>query len=185
MLRLPGIATSVLVLCALADALPPPVQAPGPIPPPPQYYCTAKTTSSGCVPFLTTSAGSPSVSGSSWFIRSKDHVDAEAGLLVYSLKKSNLNFHAGKLCLKSPLKKVFPIAKQKQIVCVDPFASCATTSCRELSSNFGAVIQADQMSGGLLTCGQTVFAQMWQRDPSNPLGFGDNLSDAVKFTIGP
>ena len=151
--------------------------------PPVTFYCTGKTGSNGCIPFLTTDAGTASVSGTTpWNIRSNDENDAESGFLIYSFKKSNLNFHGGKLCVKAPFVRT-PIAKNKAVACIDPFAQCTTTSCRQMRRNFNAAVQG----GGdpMLTAGQIVRAQMRQRDPTEPLGFGDNLSDGVNFTIAP
>ena len=36
-----------------------------------------------------------------------------------------------------------------------------------------------------LTAGQTVFTQWTQRDPTEPAGFGDSLTDGLGFTIAP
>lgn len=150
--------------------------------PPSAFYCTGKTTSSGCIPFLTTSAGNPSVSGGGWQILSLDHLAGEAGFGIYSPKKSNLNFHGGKLCVKAPFIRT-AIAKTVNTTCINPFGGCTTTACRTLKRNFGATVQ-----GGLdptLTAGAVRRFQMRQRDPSEPQGFGDNLSDGVVFTIIP
>ncbi len=150
---------------------------------PPPFYCTGKTGSHGCIPFLTTDAGTASASATSpWFVRMNDAEDSNAGFLIYSFKKSNLDFHGGKLCVKAPFVRT-PVAKTKQVPCVDPFAQCTTASCRQLRRNFNATVQGG--SDPSLTAGQIVRAQMRQRDPTDPLGFGDNLSDGVQFTIAP
>ncbi len=139
----------------------------------PVTYCTGKTNSLGCVPFITTT-GVPSVSSAAPFrIVANDTVN-EVGRLWYGFKKSNLNFHGGKLCVKSPLQRL--THKTPKQTGAPP---CSWT----LSRNFNARIQ-----GGLdpqLTPGQTVFAQWRGRDPSEPQGFGNMLTDAVKFTIAP
>ncbi len=149
--------------------------------PAPVFYCTGKTGSNGCVPFLVTDAGTASASATGpWNIRSNDMNDAEAGFMIYSFKKANLNFQGGKLCVKAPFTRT-PIAKTKQVACIG--GGCTTTSCRQLRRNFNAAVQG----GGdpLLTAGQIVRAQMRQRDPTEPAGFGSNLSDGVSFTIAP
>ncbi len=151
--------------------------------PPPAFYCTGKTGSNGCIPFLSTDGGTASVSDTTaWNIRSNDEVATEAGFLIYSFKKSNLNFHGGKLCVKAPFVRS-PIAKTKQVACVDPFAQCTTTACRQLRRNFNSTVQGG--TDPQLTAGQVVRAQMRQRDPAEPQAFGDNLSDGVVFTIAP
>ena len=152
-------------------------------PPPITTYCTGKTATNGCIPFLTTDPGSPSISATgAWNVRSNDMVDPEAGFGLFSFKKSNLNFHGGKLCVKAPLTRT-PVAKAKSVACVDLFGGCTATACRQLRRNMNVTIQND--TTGLLTAGQVLSFQMLQRDPADPHGFGDNLSDGVRFTIAP
>ena len=52
-----------------------------------------------------------------------------------------------------------------------------------LKRNFNNAIQGG--NDPLLTAGQTVFAQWRQRDPADPAGFGDGLTDGIKFIIEP
>ncbi len=149
----------------------------------PTFYCTGKTASTACIPFLTTDANSASVTSPfPWNVRANDHVDGEAGFLIYSFQKSNLNFHGGKLCVKAPFTRT-PVAKSKQAPCLDPFTQCGATTCSQLRRNFNATVQSGNDPG--LTAGRTVRAQMFQRDPADPQGFGDNFSDGVSFTIAP
>ena len=109
----------------------------------PAPYCIGKTGSNGCIPFLTTDAGSPSVSSTSaWNVRSNDMHDAEAGFGIIGFKKSNLNFHGGKLCVKTPFTRT-PLAKTKQVACIDTFGGCGTSSCRQLLRNMTVTIQND------------------------------------------
>lgn len=147
----------------------------------PTFYCTAKTGSQGCVPFLTTSPGAPSVAdaaaGISWSVFGNNHLGSEGGFLLYAFKKSNLNYHGGKLCIKSPITRT-PAAKGKISSC----ANCSgSASCTILRRNFNLTIASG--ADPLLTTGQTVFAQFRQRDPLDPLGFGDNLTNGVRFVI--
>ena len=143
------------------------------------FYCTGKTTSQGCVPFMS-STGSPSASSGPFFLVSDNHVEGETAFLIYSLKKANLNFHGGKLCVKSPFQRLLSLVKTTDGVAC---SGCAQPTCRSFRRNFNQLIQ-----GGvdpLLTAGQRVFAQWRQRDALDPLGFGDNLSDGATFTIAP
>ena len=64
-----------------------------------------------------------------------------------------------------------------------PCSGCAQPTCRRFTRNFNQLIQAGV--DPLLTVGQRVNAQYRQRDPADPLGFGDNLSNALSFVIGP
>ena len=144
---------------------------------PPDAYCTGKTTSGGCVPFVLFS-GTPSASSGSFDILSNDHVEAEPGNYLYSVGKASLNFHGGKLCVKAPFHRLTTLIKATDGV---PCSGCAG-NCRTFSRNFNQLIQSG--SDPALTAGQQVFVQLRQRDPNDPLGFGDNLSDALSFVIG-
>jgi subtilisin family serine protease len=137
-------------------------------------YCQGKLNSVGCVPFLTT-AGAPSVTAGQFRIMGNDMVPNEAAFMIYSGGKANLNFHGGKLCLKAPLNRVLP----PKAASTSGTPPCSGTFLR----NFNNVIQNG--SDPTLTVGRNIKVQMYQRDPADPAGFGDSLTDAVSFTILP
>ncbi len=138
-------------------------------------YCTGKTSSLGCVPFLSFD-GVPSTSSTSPFaIVAEDLVATEAGFMLYSFQKANLNFHGGKLCVKAPITRFLPPKFAKN--------TGAGTCVGRASRNFNNRIQSGVDPA--LTAGQSVFAQYRQRDPGLMDGFNDNLSDAVRFVITP
>lgn len=138
-------------------------------------YCTAKTNSLGCVPFLTTN-GKPSASSTQPFrIVSNQVLPGEAGFLLYGSKKANLAFHGGRLCIKAPASRLLPLKVAKQ----DGVLPCEGI----LRSNFNSRIQSSV--DPTLTVGATVFAQWVQRDPADPAGFGDSFTDGVQFAIMP
>jgi hypothetical protein len=138
----------------------------------PQFYCVGKTNSAGCVPFLTTT-GVPSASSTSPFrIVGNDVMTGQAGFLIYAFKKANLDFHGGKLCVKAPFQR--SIAKL-------PKGGGSGCTPDTLRFNFNTRIQSG--ADPLLTVGQTVRAQWYQRDPADPSGFADSLTNGVSFTI--
>jgi hypothetical protein len=142
----------------------------------PTFYCTGKTNSQGCVPFLSTT-GTASVSDTNPFnIIENNGIPAEAGILIYSTAKANLNFHGGKLCVKAPFTRTG--AKTPKAA-----TNCKGGAGSTLTRNFNTTIQG----GGdpTLTAGALRHAQWRQRDPSDTTGFGDNLTDGVGFTIQP
>ncbi len=141
---------------------------------PPFTYCTAKTNSFACVPFLEF-AGTPSATSTAPFdIRAVDVVPAESGLLLWSFKKANLDFHGGKLCVKAPFKRT--AAKAAKNV----GGGCSGWI---LTRDFQKTILSK--ADPLLTAGQTLYAQWQQRDPGDPAGFGDGLSDGLRFVLAP
>jgi hypothetical protein len=140
--------------------------------------CTGKMTSAGCVPFVSC-AGTPSASAGSFLIRGNNHIEGQPGLLLYSTRKANLDFHGGKLCVEVPFKRVAMVKSTDGIPC-----TTCTGNCRMLEHDFNQLIQSG--TDPMLTAGQSVYVQVRQRDPSNlvPTGFADNLSDSLAFTIG-
>jgi hypothetical protein len=146
--------------------------------PPVSFYCTGKTTSQGCVPFLTTS-GDPSATSGPFSIFSNDHIEFAPAIYMYSFGKGSLNFHGGKLCVKAPFGRISSLVKATdQLPCV----TCPGM-CRMFKRNFNDFIQSGVDPN--LTAGQQVRIQARQRDLADPTGFGDNFSDGVAFTIGP
>ena len=138
-------------------------------------YCTGKTTSLGCIPFLAFT-GIPSTTSSNPFqIVANDLIPNESGFMLYGFKKSNLNFHGGKLCIKAPLTRFLPIKNA---------GSAGTPPCSgRLTKNFNKRIQAGV--DPLLSTGQTVALQFRQRDPALGDGFNDTLTDGLRFQITP
>ncbi len=138
-------------------------------------YCTGKTNSLGCVPFVTTS-GVPRASGTApSTIAATDVLPGEAALILYSFRKSNLDFHGGKLCVKAPVARLLPPKVAK---------ATGTPPCTGLvKRDFNALIRGG--NDPLLTPGQVVHAQWRPRDPADPFGFGDSYTDAVRFVIAP
>jgi hypothetical protein len=138
---------------------------------PTEVYCTGKTTSQGLVPFITFD-GYPSVVNTNalpFRIIGNDLVPGESGILLFGFQKSDLDFHGGKLCIKAPVQKLFPVKQ------VQPDGSVLRNLNNVLLS------PPDPM----MTVGQRVYCQWRISDPTNPLGFGDALTDAVRFTISP
>jgi hypothetical protein len=140
------------------------------------FFCRAKTNSLGCLPFLVTS-GNPSPTATEQFlIECHNMSDIEFGFFLYSTAgKAALDFHGGKLCIKTPFQRLLPPKAPKSL---NP-PPCAGV----LRWNFNSRIQSGVDPE--LTTGQKVWAQWRQRDPLDPTGFGDALSNGVQFTICP
>jgi hypothetical protein len=143
-------------------------------PPTVTTYCTGKTNSLACVPFVTFIGGATATGTAPFQLTMNDSIPGEAGFVIYSFKKANLNFHAGKLCVKSPFERTG--AKNPK----NPGGGCSGWILRR---NFNATIQSGLDPS--LTAGRVVTAQWRQRDPADPAGFGDALTDGLRFTILP
>ncbi len=137
-------------------------------------YCAGKPSSVGCVPFLA-AHGLPSVSSTETFEIQAWNVHLhEAGLMLYGFGRSNLAFHGGTLCVKAPRVRLPP--KFPLNYGLPPCAGL-------LRRNFNKTIQS--AADPMLTVGQRTYVQFRQRDPADPTGFGDSLTDGVMFTIRP
>lgn len=152
--------------------------------PAPVTYCTAKTTSHGCLPFMG-STGTASASSGAFNVNSDNHVEGQIGVYLYSTAKGNLNFHGGKLCVKAPFTRLSSLIKQTDnINCV----GCAGggPNCRMFKRNFNQLIQDPACPQPLFTIGARINTQVRQRDPTNTIGgFADNLSNGISWVIGP
>ena len=70
-------------------------------------------------------------------IRGNDHLEGQAGLLLYSTSKGNLDFHGGKLCVKAPFERIAMTKSTDGLPCT----TCAG-NCRMLEQDFNQLIQA-------------------------------------------
>ena len=139
-------------------------------------YCSGKTNSLGCVPFLRTAGYASATSANPFQLVSRDLIAGQIGFYLYNTHgKADLNFHGGKLCVKLPFERWLPIKKapSKGVLPCDG----------ELSLNFNTRIQSG--ADPLLSIGARVNAQLMSRDPLDPAGFGDSMTDAVVFLICP
>lgn len=138
-------------------------------------YCTGKTSSLGCVPFMASQGFASASAPQPFRVQARDVLPGEAGLLLYGHARANLAFHGGRLCVKAPVIRWLP-AKGARATGAPPCPGV-------LSRDFNARIRSGV--DPLLTAGGTVFAQWRQRDPADPAGFGDSLSDGLRFVVQP
>lgn len=138
---------------------------------PPRTYCTAKTSSLGCVPAIG-SSGVPSASNPTGFLVTCTSTLADkSGLFFYSTTgPKEAPFQGGWLCVKAPTRRT---GLQN---------SGGVPPCGGLFSfDFNAHIAGG--SDPFLEPGQVVWGQYWSRDPQ--ASFNTNRSDAIEFLICP
>jgi len=135
-------------------------------------YCTAKTTSNGCVPVID-SAGVPSASGATAFpITAREIPNQKPGLLFYGRGgPAALPFLGGTLCVLPPLVRT-PVQSSGGN---PPPADCSGSYLLD----FSQLAPSDPNLGP----GDGVHAQYWFRDPTHPDGSGAGLSDALAFEL--
>ena len=137
-------------------------------------YCTAKTNSLGCSPALTMT-GLPKVSAvSGCMLSTINLLGGSVGIYIHSTTGSQAQpFHGGLLCILPQITRHAPAGTAGTVGSCDGM----------LSEDFNAYIASGLDSN--LVAGATVWLQAWSRDPADPLGYGDSLSDAVWATICP
>jgi hypothetical protein len=146
---------------------------------PPQVttYCTAGTTTNGCVPSIS-GAGTPDANAGSGFTISVASVEPQkSGILFYGLSGAQaVPWGAGTsfLCVKPPTQRT-PSQNSG-----GGFSPCDGT----LSIDWNVYIAAHPTAlGSPFAGGEDVWAQAWFRDPPSPKT--TNLSNALTFTVAP
>ena len=144
----------------------------------PTFYCTAKTTSEGCQPYMDWSGTATATGTGPFKCVGRDFLGSTIGILLYSNKSGALpNHHGGKLCIKSPFFRT-PGKNAKS----PSNGLCATATGRYV---FDFQNRINLGTDPALTAGRNVFTQFRGRDNLDPAGFGDSLSDGMKFAILP
>jgi hypothetical protein len=141
-------------------------------------YCTAGTSTNGCAADLSAS-GTTSISASSGFVLTCASVEGQkTGLLFYGLSGSTASPWAPSstsyLCVKSPTQRTSAQSS----------GGTANTCNGVLAIDFAAWIAVNPGAIGTpFVAGDTLFSQVWYRDPPAPKT--TNLSNALAFTMTP
>lgn len=140
--------------------------------PNPTIFCTAKTTSLGCVPqigfqgFATFDGGAP-------FVVSASQVHPSApGLLFYGPGAHFLPFQGAWHCVEFPTPRVGGQAAGGSGLCGGTYAF-------DFAAHLAGGAFDFVVPGGTLAC------QWWSRDPADPTGFGTTLTNALLFSVVP
>jgi len=141
-------------------------------------YCTAGTSTNGCVPTIAAS-GVPSISATSGFTISVGSLEGQrAGLIFYGVAgRAAAPWGVGSssfLCVKSPTQR---LAAQNS-------GGTAGTCTGAMSNDWLAFIASSPLAlGEPFSAGDVVDAQCWYRDPAAVKT--TNLSDALEFALAP
>jgi len=136
-------------------------------------YCTAKTSSIGCVPSIGLQ-GCPSASSPTpCYVTCSQVISNKSGLLFYGFASAGAPFQGGFLCVAPPTHRTALQTSGGN----PPPDDCSG----QFSFDFNAHIQSGIDTN--LVPGATVFAQYWYRDPASPSTTG--LSNGVSFGVGP
>jgi hypothetical protein len=151
-----------------------------PVCPQPTAYCTAGTTTHGCVPSIG-STGTPTVGSTSGFVVNVSGVEGQkSGIVFYGINNTGFTptpwalGSSSFLCVKAPTQRMTTQNSGGTINACDG----------ALSIDWLAWVAANPGSLGLpLAAGQNYFGQAWFRDPPAPKT--TNLSNGLKWTICP
>jgi len=142
-----------------------------------QVYCTAGTTTNGCVPSISAS-GWPSAAASSGYALQVQQVDGQRqGLIFYGVSgplAAQWGLGSSFLCVKTPTQRM-PVSN----------SGGAAGQCNgALSIDWRAWTSANAGALGTpFTAGDMVYAQGWFRDPA--ASKATNLSNALSFALCP
>jgi hypothetical protein len=133
-------------------------------------YCSAKTTSGGCLPAIV-ATGAPSASAGSGFLIDGTQLEPKVfGILIHSTDgPAATPFQGGTLCLAGSVVR-------GSVQSTAAGAACSGV----LSFDFNAYIASG--ANPALVQGADVYVQYWTRDPGDV--FGSSLTDALAFNIG-
>lgn len=138
-------------------------------------YCTAKVTSTGCTPDMT-STGTPSISAGSGFVLTTALVPINKnGLYFWGTAPLGAPFQGGYLCVKAPQKR---LTAQNSGSAGPACGTAASSGSFVRDFNTWIATHLSQF-----TSGQQVNIQCWFRDPASPSTTG--LSEGRQFNICP
>jgi hypothetical protein len=134
-------------------------------------YCTAKSTSQGCAPELSTSGHPRTSSAQPFVVTSTGVISGAPGTFFYGLTgPAATPFQGGLMCVAGPLRRT-PVS----------IASSASGCSAQLSFDFNAWIASGV--DAQLAPGAVVHLQGWSRDGAD--SYGSSFSDAISFTVAP
>jgi Tol biopolymer transport system component len=145
----------------------------------PSVFCTAGTTTNGCVASIS-GTGTPSASSGAGFTIAVASVEGQKqGILFYGVDNSGFaplpwGTSSSFLCVKQPTQRTPP-----------QNSGGALNACNgAFALDWNAFIAANPSAlGQPFTAGQHVFAQAWFRDPPSPKT--THLSNALEFVVQP
>jgi hypothetical protein len=137
-------------------------------------YCTAKSSSIGCLPAIAWTGTPSATSGTPFLISASAVISNKSGILAYGKNgPAQVPFQGGTLCMAPPILRTTLQSSGG----TPPPSNCSG----KFSFDFNAYIASGKDPA--LAPGQQVNTQYWFRDPGDP--FGSGLSNALGFTIQP
>ncbi len=149
--------------------------------PPPVVYCTAKTTSNGCVPAIG-GVGTPSATaGSGFVVTTTNMINKKPCVLFYSSSgQAAIPFQGGTLCVKTPIKRTPPTSTGGN----PPPNDCSGAPSIDMNQ-FAVGGLGGTPAPYLQVPGTVICCQYWGRDPGFVAPNNTQLSDGLQYIVGP
>jgi hypothetical protein len=147
----------------------------------PQAYCTAKTSSNGCVPRVTFT-GMPSATASSGFVvRASALRNQKNGLLFYGVSGAVANpFQGGTMCVAAPTVRTAAQSSGGSASGDD----CTGAFALDMNAYAAGALGGSPLSA-LQAVGTAVYCQFWGRDPGFAAPANTMLSNALRYVVLP
>jgi hypothetical protein len=146
----------------------------------PVVYCTAKTTSNGCVPAIGFSGAASASAGSGFAVRCTNVINKKNGLLVYGVNGwANTPFQNGTLCVASPIKRTIAVNSGGN----PPPNDCSGVFSIDMNAFAVGALGGTPLQA-LTVVGTVVDCQWWGRDPGFAAPNGTVLSAGLEYVIG-
>ena len=147
---------------------------------PPTSYCTAKTTSNGCVPAIG-SVGFPRPTTSGFVVTATSMINNKSALLFYGTNgRAATPFQAGTLCVKAPIKRTPGTFTGGN----PPPNDCSGSPQLDMNC-FASGGCGGTPPAGLHTPGTVINCQWWGRDPGHLAPNNTQLSNGLEYTVAP
>lgn len=143
----------------------------------PDFYCTGKVNSAGCLPVIGSIGGPPSMGacGCGFAITASNVLSNKTGQLFYSLTGPQATpFSGGTMCVAGPRFRGPAQNSGGAGACGGSFTLDFNARIALHNANFPAAP---------ISAGDSVWAQWYYRDPTHADGSGTGLTDALHFTI--
>lgn len=138
-------------------------------------FCAPQVNSQGCTPAIG-ATGTPRMSGGpgSFTIRAASVLNQQSTILFYGVAPANVPFQGGTLCVGGALVRTNVLNSGGSAAGLD----CSGVASFDMGARIASLVDPR------LHLGATICAQFWQRDAlATP--FTTNLTDGIRFTIGP
>jgi hypothetical protein len=144
-------------------------------------YCTAKTTSNGCIPAIGSTGAASATAGSGFVVNATQMINNKSCLLFYGANGQGSNpFQGGFLCVAPAIRRT----PGTNTLGNPPPNDCSGVP--QIDMNLFAVGGLGGSPQPFLTVvGSVVNCQWWGRDPGFPAPNNTQLSNGLEYVVGP